>query len=299
MPFPLPFLPRYSWASSATADPAVLAALERKMAAFYSRPETRASYQALNDHPASHQANTEADLVRAMLATRPSRVLEVGCGSGRLYDRLAGAGYAGGYTGVEMSPEVIAAARVRHPGQTWVVGSVYDAGLPAAGFDAVFSYFVLEHCVYPERALAALTGWARPGGSVFLVFPDFREQGIFPSQRLGFGEGSARALFARGRVVAAAAALIDSRLRLRPALRAADRRVGPWPVNLAPKCLDAPVPLLPDMDAVYIASKKEVQAWAERAGLGVEYPAGTDGHYRGIALMRLTVPPRAGTPDRD
>lgn len=286
------FWPAYKWLSSSTADPDELASLERRMAAFYSCPETRDSYQALYDDPVNHQPNTEAALVQAMLATHPQRILEIGCGSGRLYDRLTEAGYEGQYTGVEMSSEVIAAVQARHPSQAWVLGSAYETNVPSGCFDVVFSYFVLEHCVYPERAVRNMTKCARPGGSVFLVFPDFREQGIFPSQRLGTGGGTARELLARGRVVAAVAALADSRLRLRPALRAVNRRVGPWPVNLAPLCLDSPQKSArPDTDAVYIASKQEVQAWAEQVGLGVEYPAGTEGHFRGIALMHLTIPP--------
>jgi ubiquinone/menaquinone biosynthesis C-methylase UbiE len=286
------FWPKYQWVSGVKADSKTLAQLEQRMADYYSRADTRNAYQALNDNPASHQPNTEAILVQSIINLQPRHVLEIGCGSGRLYQRLIDADYTGKYTGVEMSVEVITASQVRYPNQTWTVGSVYDVDLPSGGFDVVFSYFVLEHCVYPERALTNMIRWVKPGGHVFLVFPDFCKQGILPSQKLGIGKESVRDALTRGRLFAAVTGVIESRLRLPLALRWVNLRVGPWPINTAPRCLDASQhSLRPDEDAVYIASKREVQAWAEQSGLNVQYPAGVKDHFQGIALMQLTKAP--------
>jgi SAM-dependent methyltransferase len=81
----------------------------------------------------------EARLVDAMLPRR-SRVLDAGCGPGRVGGRLAAAGHD--VVGVDVDPVLIAAAEDDHPGPRWLVGDLAELDLPAAGvagrFDAIF-----------------------------------------------------------------------------------------------------------------------------------------------------------------
>lgn len=80
----------------------------------------------------------EARLVDAMLQ-RESRVLDAGCGPGRVGAWLAGVGHE--VVGVDIDPVLIAAAQQDHPGPHWVVGDLAQLDLPALGvaepFDAV------------------------------------------------------------------------------------------------------------------------------------------------------------------
>lgn len=80
----------------------------------------------------------EARLVDAMLRRR-SRVLDAGCGPGRIGGFLADAGHH--VVGVDVDPELIAAAEQDHPGPRWVVGDLAELDLPAGGitdpFDAI------------------------------------------------------------------------------------------------------------------------------------------------------------------
>lgn len=80
----------------------------------------------------------EARLVDAMLP-RASRVLDAGCGTGRVGSHLAEAGHV--VVGVDVDPVLIAAARQDHPGPQWIVGDLADLDLPAQGiadgFDAI------------------------------------------------------------------------------------------------------------------------------------------------------------------
>ncbi|WP_337062625.1 class I SAM-dependent methyltransferase [Kineococcus sp. G2] len=80
----------------------------------------------------------EARLVDAMLG-RGSRVLDAGCGPGRVGGALARAGHE--VVGVDVDPVLIAAAEEDHPGPTWLVGDLAELDLPARGiaegFDAV------------------------------------------------------------------------------------------------------------------------------------------------------------------
>jgi SAM-dependent methyltransferase len=80
----------------------------------------------------------EARLVDAMLG-RGSRVLDAGCGPGRVGGHLHEVGHA--VVGVDVDPELIAAAEQDHPGPRWLVGDLAELDLPARGiaepFDAI------------------------------------------------------------------------------------------------------------------------------------------------------------------
>lgn len=82
----------------------------------------------------------EARLVDAMV-TRGSRVLDAGCGPGRVGGALARAGHE--VVGVDVDPVLIAAAEKDHPGPQWLVGDLAELDLPAQGvaepFDAIVS----------------------------------------------------------------------------------------------------------------------------------------------------------------
>src|SRR5262249_14135275 len=161
----------------------------------------------------------------------------------------------------------------------------------AAAFDVCFSLYVLEHLVYPRRALAEMLRVLRPGGRLVLVFPDFVAGGILPSPQVGLSPPR-RAVekLAPGTLLPALVSLYDSRVRLPRLLRRAPARQGPFPVNARPLCLSDPALMGPDVDAIYIASKREVQEWAEGERLAVEYPDGTDGEMSFQAFMVLARP---------
>jgi SAM-dependent methyltransferase len=75
---------------------------------------------------AGEDLNGEARLVDAMVP-RGSRILDAGCGPGRVGGRLARLGHH--VVGVDLDPELIAAAEVDHPGPTWLVGDLAELDL--------------------------------------------------------------------------------------------------------------------------------------------------------------------------
>jgi glycosyltransferase involved in cell wall biosynthesis/SAM-dependent methyltransferase len=281
----------FRWVSS--SDPMMepqLQLLSTRMGRFYSQPATRDAYQKMVDAEASAQPVTEGALRRAVLAAQPQTVLEVGCGSGRIYERLQNEGFRGAYTGLEMSSKVIADNQQRLPGAVWMCGSGYDVCLPAESQDCVFSYYVLEHCAFPERFLNNLLRVVKPGGRLLLTFPDMKESKIFGSQALGWDAQTAREHVQAGRIFHALVRLLDSRLRLPCALRRARNAVGPFPVNLAPQCLQSGIKITPDVDAIYAASRDEVQTWAEANGCTVCFPGGIEGILRVNVLIEIVKP---------
>ena len=80
----------------------------------------------------------EARTVDAMLE-RGSRVLDAGCGPGRIGAHLHGVGHT--VVGVDVDPVLIAAAEADYPGPTWLVADLATLDLAAHGipepFDAI------------------------------------------------------------------------------------------------------------------------------------------------------------------
>lgn len=116
----------------------------------------------------------EARLIDAML-DRGSRVLDAGCGPGRVGGYLHDAGHV--VVGVDVDPVLIAAAEHDHPGPTWIVGDLAELDLPARNITADFDVIVCAGNVMtflaPSTRGAVLAGFARnlaPGGRVVTGF---------------------------------------------------------------------------------------------------------------------------------
>ncbi len=82
----------------------------------------------------------EARLVDAMLP-RGARVLDAGCGPGRVGGELHARGHE--VVGVDVDPALIAAAEQDHPGPMWLVGDLAELDLAAMGQPEPFDGAVL------------------------------------------------------------------------------------------------------------------------------------------------------------
>ena len=81
----------------------------------------------------------EARLVDAMVP-RGARILDAGCGPGRVGGYLAEAGHT--VVGVDVDPALIAAAEQDHPGPRWLVGDLAELDLPSRGIPEPFDIIV-------------------------------------------------------------------------------------------------------------------------------------------------------------
>ena len=81
----------------------------------------------------------EARLVDAMVR-RNARILDAGCGPGRVGGRLHELGHR--VVGVDIDPTLIAAAEEDHPGPAWVVGDLATVDLRSFGVEPEFDLIV-------------------------------------------------------------------------------------------------------------------------------------------------------------
>lgn len=81
----------------------------------------------------------EARLVDAM-APRGARILDAGCGPGRIGGHLASLGHH--VVGVDVDPVLIEAAEQDHPGPQWLVADLAELDLPARGVSEPFDVIV-------------------------------------------------------------------------------------------------------------------------------------------------------------
>lgn len=88
---------------------------------------------------AGEDLDGEARLIDAMVP-RGARILDAGCGPGRLGGYLATVGHD--VVGVDVDPTLIAAAEQDHPGPRWIVGDLAELDLPALGIGEPFDVIV-------------------------------------------------------------------------------------------------------------------------------------------------------------
>jgi 2-polyprenyl-3-methyl-5-hydroxy-6-metoxy-1,4-benzoquinol methylase len=116
----------------------------------------------------------EARLIDAMAAPR-SRILDAGCGPGRVGAELHARGHD--VVGVDADAKLIDAARVDHPGPTWLVADLAELDLAALGEPEPFDAAVLAGNVMPYLApdterdvLGRIASHLRPDGFVVIGF---------------------------------------------------------------------------------------------------------------------------------
>jgi 2-polyprenyl-3-methyl-5-hydroxy-6-metoxy-1,4-benzoquinol methylase len=116
----------------------------------------------------------EARLLDAMVA-RQARILDAGCGPGRVGAELAARGHT--VVGVDADPELVAAARIDHPGPTWLVADLAELDLAVRGGAAPFEAAILAGNVMAfvavgteAQVLARVAEHVRPDGVVVVGF---------------------------------------------------------------------------------------------------------------------------------
>lgn len=123
---------------------------------------------------AGHDLAGEARLIDALVPPG-SRILDAGCGTGRVGAVLARAGHT--VVGVDLDRVLIAAAEQDHPGSRWILGDLATLDLPSQGivegFDAVVCAGNVMAFLAPRtrrEVLGRFRSHLRPDGRVVIGF---------------------------------------------------------------------------------------------------------------------------------
>jgi SAM-dependent methyltransferase len=99
-----------------------------------------------------------------------ARILDAGCGSGRMLDELAAYGEV---SGIDLSETAAAAARARGHAEVRV-GPLETLPWEDDAFDLVTAFDVIEHTPDDRRTLAELRRVTRPGGRALITVPAYQ-----------------------------------------------------------------------------------------------------------------------------
>lgn len=140
--------------------------------------------------------SSHGQLLTALAARAPGRVLDLGCADGRFGALVRAQGHY--VVGVDV---------VEHPGVADRLDEFHqadlDGGIPAAagsGFDVVLLADVVEHTTEPARVLAAARDRLGPGGALLVSIPNFAHW--YPRVRVASGrfDYDRRGILDRGHV---------------------------------------------------------------------------------------------------
>jgi SAM-dependent methyltransferase len=107
------------------------------------------------------------DLLLGALPPAPARIADIGSGTGTLARLLVDEGYS--VAGLDLTPEMVARARLKVPEATFTVGDASEPRLDDTAYDVVLSRHVLWAMPDPETAFARWVGLLGPDGVVVLV----------------------------------------------------------------------------------------------------------------------------------
>jgi trans-aconitate 2-methyltransferase len=140
------------------------------------------------------------DLVSALPERQARSVIDLGCGPGNSTEVLAARFPGAAVSGIDSSPDMIAAARARLPKVPFTVGGI-EEWKEEGPFDVIMANAVLQWVPDHATLLPSLVGRLASGGSLAIQMPDNLDS---PAHRL-MREIAAQAPWAQSLAAAAAA----------------------------------------------------------------------------------------------
>lgn len=108
-----------------------------------------------------------------------ARVVDLGCGTGRLEGVLLPRLGDGSVVAVDFSPAMLgeASRRLDDPRVTWLCSDVHAAGIAPGSADVVLCFDAFPHFHTPAALLGAVARWLRPDGA-FLLWHDIGREAL-------------------------------------------------------------------------------------------------------------------------
>ena len=122
--------------------------------------------------------------IAALVPTTVSRILDIGCASGRLGKLLKDRQNAE-VVGIELQPEAAALARQRLDQVLELDIEDREFDFPAGRFDCIVCADILEHVRDPAQLLAKISRWLAPDGVLVASIPNVRHHSVVSSLLAG------------------------------------------------------------------------------------------------------------------
>ncbi len=116
--------------------------------------------------PISLRQADEVERYLSRLGRTDLELIDVGCGTGWLCERLRKYGRV---TGTDFAQDVLERARQRAPEIAYMAGDFFALDLPKSGFDVVVSLEVLAHVADQPAFIGRLADLLKPGGHLILA----------------------------------------------------------------------------------------------------------------------------------
>jgi 2-polyprenyl-3-methyl-5-hydroxy-6-metoxy-1,4-benzoquinol methylase len=117
------------------------------------------------DEPSERRMREILDALSA-LRVKSAKILEVGCGMGRLSAKLREFGQV---TAVDLGAKIIETAKARYPDIDFRSGNVHTLDLPVNSFDVVVTLETLSHVPDQPGFLHRLAQLLKPGGFLLIT----------------------------------------------------------------------------------------------------------------------------------
>jgi trans-aconitate 2-methyltransferase len=119
---------------------------------------------------ADERTRPSLDLVAQIALEHPARIIDLGCGPGNSTAVLRARWPRAEITGLDNSPDMIAAAREKHPEGPWVLGSIAD-WTAEAPCDLVLSNAAMQWVPNHQTLFPHLLRQVAPGGALAVQMP--------------------------------------------------------------------------------------------------------------------------------
>lgn len=120
---------------------------------------------------ADHRTRPGLDLLARIPDVHPTRIVDLGAGTGHLTALLAERWPRAAVTGIDSSADMIQRADAEHPGLAWEVADI-ACWQPDEPLDVIFSNAALHWLDGHEALFARLRSYLQPGGVLAVQMPD-------------------------------------------------------------------------------------------------------------------------------
>ncbi|MCZ6913949.1 MAG: methyltransferase domain-containing protein [Rickettsia endosymbiont of Ixodes persulcatus] len=131
------------------------------------------------DHNSEYQYSSARRYLEKLPIKPDQKILDIGCGTGRITAELAKRVYAGEVTGVDLSANMIACAKKKYTALKNLfflkmdagLLQIGDQGLKPASYDWVISFWTISWISDHEKLISGIVECLKEGGAIFLLVP--------------------------------------------------------------------------------------------------------------------------------